>query len=63
MKFGKETVEKCHKFDMDMSEKERAILACYGLKQIKNDEEALINYAVNKILINAIKKGKGNEKN
>lgn len=58
MKFGKETEEKFHRFDVSMDKKEHKFLRDYGLDQIKNDDEALINYAVNKILGEEIKKGK-----
>ena len=58
MKFGKEIEEKYHRFDVNMDKKEHAFLKNYGLEQIQNDDEALINYAVNKILAEAVKKGK-----
>jgi len=57
MKFGKESVEKFHKFDVSFDKKEHSFLRDYGLDQIKNDDEALINYAVNKILREAVKNG------
>ena len=50
MKIGKETIEESCKFDIDLSSKEAATLKEYGLKNIQNDDAALINYAVNKML-------------
>lgn len=57
MKLGKDVVEKCHRFDIGLSKKEYETLKNYGLEQVKSDDEALINYAVNKILADAVKKG------
>jgi len=50
MIFGKETKEKVCKFDVDFEENEWDMLKKYGLKTIKTDESALVNYAVNDIL-------------
>ena len=58
MKLSKETIEKYHKFDIDLDKKEYKILRDYGLKLINSDDEALINYAVNKILGDAVKEKK-----
>ena len=58
MIFGKETIEKVHKFDVDFETKEWNMLKKYGLKLIKNDEGALINYAVNDILRKEIESNK-----
>jgi len=66
MKFGKETAEKYVKFDVDIDNNEYDMLKNYGLEQIKNDDQALINYAVNKILRAEVereeKKGKKSKK-
>ena len=62
MKFGKETKEKVCKFDVEFSDKEFSFLKEYGLKEIKNDYPALVNYALNKILIKEIeRKSKKND--
>lgn len=37
-------------YDMDLSKSEATMLREYGLKKIQEDDEALINYAVNHIL-------------
>lgn len=58
MKIVKETEEKSYKFVVDLSTKESAVLKEYGLKSIENDDEALINYAINKIVENYISKWK-----
>lgn len=50
MIFGKETIEKVCKFEADFEDKEWDMLKKYGLKHIKKDEAALVNYAVNDIL-------------
>jgi len=55
MQFGKHDIEKVYRFDVDFENKEYALLKDYGLKEIQNDSEALVNYAVNKILANAVK--------
>jgi len=54
MKFGKQKIEKVYKFDVDFEDKEYAYLKDYGLKEIQKDSEALVNYAVNKVLANAV---------
>lgn len=58
MKFGKETSEKVCMFDVDFDKKEWDMLRDYGLGLIKNDEEALINYAVNDILRKEVERKK-----
>jgi hypothetical protein len=63
MKFGKETSEEYCKFDVELSNKEWAMLKDYGLKLIQNDEGALINYAFNKILEKQAKEEKNAGKN
>ena len=55
MKFGKHKIEKVYNFDVDFEDKEHSILQAYGLREIQKDPEALVNYAVNKILANAMK--------
>ena len=44
--FGKETIDKVHKFDVDCTDVEWKTLKEYGLKKIQEDDLALINYAV-----------------
>jgi hypothetical protein len=57
MKIGKEKKEIYYRFDVDFEKKEYDILREYGAKEIVKDDNALINYAVNKILVNMIGKG------
>ena len=59
MEIGKEKIEKVHKFEIDLSTKEYALLKKIGLEFIIKDEEALINYAVNHILKKQIEKTNG----
>jgi hypothetical protein len=56
MEIGKEKVEKVHKFEIDLSSEEYALLKKIGLELIIKDEEALINYAVNYILAKEVDK-------
>lgn len=56
MKLGKETTEKYCKFNVEFENGEFKMLKDYGLKEIQKDDSALINYAVNKILIDSIKR-------
>jgi hypothetical protein len=58
MKFGKETIEKFCKFDVEFSNEECTMLKKYGQKLIKDDDAALINYAVNEILKKAVNDSK-----
>jgi len=58
MKIGKEKKEIYYKFDVDFEKNEYETLKEYGLKEIVKDDNALINYATNKILINAVKNKK-----
>jgi len=46
----KEREVKCYEFDADFTKEEAKELKEYGLKIIADDDNALINYAVNKIL-------------
>jgi len=50
MKFDNESKEEYYKFDIDLSDEEAEFLIDVGLREIKKDSEALINYAVNFIL-------------
>ena len=50
MKIDNERTEVVHKFDIDLTDEEYATLADVGLKRIKNDRDALINYAVVSLL-------------
>lgn len=50
MELGDEREEKYCKFSLDLSDAEAKYLRDVGLKHIENDEEALIEYAVNFIL-------------
>lgn len=63
MIFGKETIEKVHKFDVDFEDKELAMLKEYGLKTIKTDEGALVNYAINDILRKEVERNERNKSN
>jgi hypothetical protein len=54
MELGKERVEDVYCFPLDLDEDEAKRLRDIGLEQIANDEEALINYAVNFILAQQI---------
>jgi hypothetical protein len=54
MKLGKETKVTYHKFDVDFENKEYKMLKNYALQEIVKDDEALVNYAVNKILTKAV---------
>lgn len=58
MKLGKETEEKVCKFDAEFTAKEWKMLKDYGQKLILKDEGALVNYALNDILHNEVKKHK-----
>ncbi len=58
MKLGKETIKTVHNFDATFSTKELKMLKDYGLKLIREDEASLVNYAVNRILENAVKEKK-----
>lgn len=67
MKLGKETKETYYKFDCEFSDDECDKLVEYGWREIQKDEAALVNYAVNKLLYNAVeanktKKGAKNER-
>ena len=62
MNFGKEVIGKVYKFKVEMDDKEEALLKEYALKNIINDDEALLNYAVNRILKEMVNKGDKNEK-
>ena len=50
MKIDNERTEVFHKFYLDITDSESETLARIGLERIKNDREALINYAVNVVL-------------
>jgi len=50
MKLGKEKKMQYSHFDTEFDSKEFQILKEYGLKHIVNDDDELVNYAVNKIL-------------
>ena len=56
MKMGKEIVEQVCRFDVSFSKKEWNMLREYGLKLIKEDDAALINYAFNEILKKEVQK-------
>jgi len=62
MKLENEREETVYKFDVDFTDNEADVLVDIGLKRIKNDREALINYAVNALLkeyVENIKKEEG----
>jgi hypothetical protein len=50
MNLKNERKELFYKYDVDMTTEELDQLAKVGLKEIKKDKEALVNYAVVKIL-------------
>ena len=62
MEILKETSEKMIKFDTKLSKKEEIMLLSYAKKHILYDKDALINYAVNRILIEQVNTLKGNIK-
>jgi len=61
MEIDNERTEVTHKFDLDLSEKEAKILAECGLDSIKNDQGALINYAVNMLMQDMIDRAEKKE--
>lgn len=50
LELANERVGKTYEYDMHLSKKESQELRNYGLERIQNDENELINYAVNCIL-------------
>lgn len=62
MKFSKECPAKYVKVDVQFDDKEHKLLRDYGLKHIILDDEALINYAINKILLDTVKYNQKNKK-
>ena len=56
MEFIEEKKVEMVDFEIEMSEEERKNLSKLGLEWIKNDENALINYAVNHILREIVEK-------
>ena len=50
MELSKEKKQTVYAFDLDVSDQEHKMLKEFGLKTIKDDDDALINYAVNYIL-------------
>jgi len=54
MKFGKETKKVYCQFEFEFEDKEFQMLREYGLKEIAKDDNALVNYAINKILANCV---------
>jgi len=56
MEFIKEKNVEMVDFEIDMSEEEREALSRIGLEWIKEDKNALINYAVNHILREIVEK-------
>ena len=50
IKFGKETEEVVHKFEIECDDITEQIFIDYAKKRILNDKQALINYAVNEII-------------
>jgi len=55
-KTKKEKIIKMVEIEIDLDEKTADHLVKYALKNIKNDKPSLINYAVNKILLEMIEK-------
>jgi len=58
IKFGKFIPEKMYRVDFEADEKVMKTFAEYGLKKIKEDEAALINYAINVLLSDMVKNEK-----
>jgi len=56
MKLGKISKKVMTSFDMEFTRNEIANLVSFGLKHIKKDTPALINYTVNKILTEYMEK-------
>ena len=54
MKLDNEKKECFYKYDLDLQSEEYKMLKEYGLKHIVNDDDALINYAVVRILKESI---------
>ena len=50
VKFGKETKEIVHNFDVDMDDATAAVFVEWARERILNDKDTLINYAINGIL-------------
>lgn len=59
MNLKNERKELFYKYDIDMTDTELDQLAKIGLKEIKKDKEALVNYAVVKILEDFILRAEG----
>ena len=58
IKFGKFIPAKMYKVDFTAEEKVMDTFAEYGLREIAKDKEALINYAINRLLIDMVKENK-----
>ena len=56
MKIGKEKAIQYSEFKVDFESKEYCMLKEYGKKEILKDDNALINYAINKILADYIQR-------
>ena len=54
IKFGKFKKETFYKTDVKMSDETREIFLKYGRSRIINDEEKILDYAINKILEDSI---------
>jgi len=50
IKFGKFIPEKVYRVDFEAEENVMETFAKYGLEKIKDDQEALVSYAINKLL-------------
>ena len=61
MKFEKERKITMYEFDLELSDKEVSKLVMYGLKNIGKDKQALINWAINKLLKDFIETREKNE--
>lgn len=50
MKLSNEKKIQTLEYDIDLNNEEAGLLREYGLKRIQEDEDALINYAINRVL-------------
>ena len=55
MELGNKRMEESYKFDLTLSEREKLYLKQIGYELIEKDEQALINYAVCRIIEDEVK--------
>lgn len=59
MNLTNKRIEKMYKYDLDITDEEKTQLAKIGLNRIKTDQNALIDYAIIKILEDYVLKMEG----